>query len=120
MVEPHHYLEITELAELIAVRDISPVEATRTQLDRIVALMASCIAMPSLHPSSGRPTRTISCLKCSRRPESSNLARRANPRYNTPRGLSALPVGFRASIILAVSHAKFCHLMGRSLENRIT
>ena len=65
-------------------------------------------------------TRTISCLKCSRRPESSNLARRANPSYNTPRGLSALPVGFRASIILAVSHAKFCHLMGRSLENRIT
>lgn len=46
--------------------------------------------------------------------------RGANPRYNTPRGLSRLPVGFRASIILAVSHAKFCHLMGRSLENRIT
>lgn len=59
MVEPHHYLEITELAELIAARDISPAEATRTQLDRIVALMASCIAMPSLHPSSGRPRRTL-------------------------------------------------------------
>jgi len=38
MAEPLHYLEIAELAELIATREISPVEATRAQLDRIAAL----------------------------------------------------------------------------------
>jgi amidase len=33
-----HYLPITELAALIKVREVSPVEATRAQLDRIAAL----------------------------------------------------------------------------------
>lgn len=33
-----HFLELTELAELIRTREISPVEAARQQLDRIAAL----------------------------------------------------------------------------------
>jgi amidase len=33
-----HYLEIAELSALIEAREISPLEATRAQLDRITAL----------------------------------------------------------------------------------
>ena len=33
-----HYLELTELAARIKAREISPVEVTRAQLDRIAAL----------------------------------------------------------------------------------
>ena len=33
-----HYLELTELAARIKVREISPVAVTRAQLDRIAAL----------------------------------------------------------------------------------
>ncbi|KRR20142.1 amidase [Bradyrhizobium lablabi] len=37
-MEQLHFLELTDLAELIRRREISPVEATRQQLDRIAAL----------------------------------------------------------------------------------
>jgi amidase len=36
--EPLHYLQITELARLIQRREVSPLEVTRAQLDRIAAL----------------------------------------------------------------------------------